>query len=156
LGIDGKWLTEQEESTTNDDAVVPYHLWDSRLTILWDGDVLPPPGVAKAAEAIQDKVALRFWEIKARKILFAVFVQRYKLYVPHQKILVWDGTKYTWTVKHNCQCAHHCRAMWGKNDNDKHKTCWQQGTTSRERPMRRGRIAMLGPGPFSGDGAMER
>jgi hypothetical protein len=67
LGLLGKEVTEQEEATTHDDAVIPYHLWDSRLTRLWDGDVLPPPDVAKAAEVIREQFALRFWKLKGRK-----------------------------------------------------------------------------------------
>jgi hypothetical protein len=99
-------LTGKEEYIKDDDDGVPYHLWDSWLTRLWDGDVLPPPGVAKAAEVIREKFDRRFWKIKVRKSFFACFAQRYKLHVPHQKIVVWDGTKYVWTVNHKGQYAH--------------------------------------------------
>jgi hypothetical protein len=46
LGLTDKVLTVQEEATKDDDDVITYHLWDYWLTILWDRDVLPTPGVA--------------------------------------------------------------------------------------------------------------
>jgi hypothetical protein len=52
LGLVGKEVMEQEESIKHDDDVIPYHLWDSRLTRLWGGEVLPPSDVVKAAEVI--------------------------------------------------------------------------------------------------------
>jgi hypothetical protein len=48
----GGGKASQEESTKDDDAEVPVQLWNSWLTILWDGDVLPPPGVANGAEVV--------------------------------------------------------------------------------------------------------
>jgi hypothetical protein len=42
LGLVGKELTEKEEARKHDDAVIPYPLWDSRLTKLWDVDVITP------------------------------------------------------------------------------------------------------------------
>jgi hypothetical protein len=118
---------EKEESTNDKDAVVCYHLWDSGLTILWDGDVRSPPGVAKAAEVIRDKFALRFWKIKVRKSFFAWFGQRYKVHVPHQNMVAWDGTKYVWTAKDKGKYAHYWRAMWGQTENDKQKSLLATG-----------------------------
>jgi hypothetical protein len=43
LGLKGKPLTAQEEEATkDDDSKIPYHLWNYRLTRLWDSDILPP------------------------------------------------------------------------------------------------------------------
>jgi hypothetical protein len=104
-------LTEQEEDTKNDDAVIPYHLWDSRLTRLWDGDVLPPSDVANAAEVIREKFALRFWKLKVRKSFFIWFSQRYKVHVTHQDMVAWDVTKYVWTGYYKGKYAHYWRAV---------------------------------------------
>jgi hypothetical protein len=60
LGLLGNTLMEQEEANAHDDAGIPYHLWDSRLTRLWDGDVLPPSDMVKEAEMIREKFAPRF------------------------------------------------------------------------------------------------
>jgi hypothetical protein len=86
------------EATKDDDGVVPYNLWESWLTRLWDGDVIPPPDVAKAVEVVREKFALQFWKIKVRKIFFAWFGQCYKVHVPYQKMVAWDGIKYMWKV----------------------------------------------------------
>jgi hypothetical protein len=59
-------VTEQEEATKHDNTVIPYHLWDSRLARLWDGKVIPPSDVAKAAEVIREQFVLRFWKLKVR------------------------------------------------------------------------------------------
>jgi hypothetical protein len=107
--------------------VIPYHLWDSRLTRLWDGDVLPPLDVAKAAEVIREKFALQFWKIKLRKIFFAWFRQRYKVHVPHQNMIAWDGTKYVWAVNYKGQYAHYWTAMQGQKENDKQKSLLAAG-----------------------------
>jgi hypothetical protein len=85
---------EQEEATKHDDAVIPYHLWDSRLTRLWDGEVLPPSDVAKAAEVIREKFALRFWKLKMRKSFFICISQHYKVHIPYQDMVAWNGAKY--------------------------------------------------------------
>jgi hypothetical protein len=97
LGSVGKEATEKEEANTHDDAVIPYHLWDSRLKRLWDDDVLPPSDVAKAAEVIQEKFALLFWKLKKRKSFFIWFSQLYKVHIPHQDMVAWYGAKYVWT-----------------------------------------------------------
>jgi hypothetical protein len=121
-------LTEQEEATNHDDALIPYHFWDSRLARLWDGDVLPPSDVAKAAEVIREKFALLFWKIKVKKSFFVWSSQRYKVHVPHQDMVSWDGAKYMWTGNYKGQYAHYWRAMWGEKENDKKNPCWRRGT----------------------------
>jgi hypothetical protein len=53
LSLKGKPVSAQEEEATkNDDAEIPYHLWNYRLTRLWDSDVLPP-SIQKPAEVIR-------------------------------------------------------------------------------------------------------
>jgi hypothetical protein len=120
-------VTEQEKYTKHDDAVIPYDLWDSRLIRLWDGDVLPPSNLAKAAEVIQEKFALRFWKLKVRKIFLIWFIQRYKVHIPHQDILAWNGAKYLWTGNYKGQYAHYWKAMWGQKENDTHKSLLAAG-----------------------------
>jgi hypothetical protein len=127
LGLVSKTLTEQEEATEHDDAMIPYHLWDSRLTRLWDGDVLPPSDLAKAAEMIPEKCALPFWKIRVSKSLFVWFIQRYKVHVPHQKMVAWDGAKYVWIGIYKGQYAHYWRAMCGQKENDKQKSLLEAG-----------------------------
>jgi hypothetical protein len=100
---------------------------DSRLTRLWDGDVLPPLDVVKAAEVIQEKFALRFWKIKARKMFFAGFSELYKLHVPHQNMVAWDVIKYMWTVNYKVQYAQYWRVMWVQKENDKQKSLLAAG-----------------------------
>jgi hypothetical protein len=40
LGVKGKPLSAQEqEATKDDDAEIPYHLWKSQLTRLWDSQL---------------------------------------------------------------------------------------------------------------------
>jgi hypothetical protein len=82
LGLVGKEVMEKE-ATKHDETVIPYHLWGSRLTILWDGDVLPSSDVAKAAEVIREKFALRFWKLKVKKRFFICFSRHYKVHIPH-------------------------------------------------------------------------
>jgi hypothetical protein len=53
LGLKGKPLTAQEEEATkDDDATIPYHFWNYRLTRLWDSDILPP-SIKNPAEVIR-------------------------------------------------------------------------------------------------------
>jgi hypothetical protein len=60
LDLKGKtFLAQEEEANKDDDAEIPYHLWNSRLTRLWDSDVLPP-SIKNPAEVIRQKFALRF------------------------------------------------------------------------------------------------
>jgi hypothetical protein len=52
LGVKGKPLYAQEqEATKDDDAEIPYQLWNSRLTRLWDSQLLPS-SVRKPAEVL--------------------------------------------------------------------------------------------------------
>jgi hypothetical protein len=127
LGLVGKEVTEQEEATKNDDAVIPYHLWDSRLTRLWDGNVLPPSDVAKAAEVIREQFALRFWKLKVRKSFFRWFRQRYKVLIPHQDMVAWKGARYMRSGNYKSQYAHYWKAMWGQKENDKQKSLLAAG-----------------------------
>jgi hypothetical protein len=55
LGKEGNRDTHQEEAANYDDAVIPYHLWDSRLIRLWAGDELINPhnyGIPQAAGVV--------------------------------------------------------------------------------------------------------
>jgi hypothetical protein len=62
LGVKGKPLSAQEqEATKDDDAEIPYHLWNSRLTKLWDSQLLPP-SIKQPAEVLRQQFALRFFE----------------------------------------------------------------------------------------------
>jgi hypothetical protein len=83
--------------------------------------VLHPSDVAKAAEVIREKFALRFWKPKVRKSFFIWFSQRYKVHVPHQDTVAWDGAKYVWTDNYKGQYVHYWRAMWRQKENDKQK-----------------------------------
>jgi hypothetical protein len=58
MGLKYKVLSVQEEVTKNDDAVIPYNIWDSWLKRIWDVHVLPPPGVANATDVIRERFAL--------------------------------------------------------------------------------------------------
>jgi hypothetical protein len=71
LGFKGKPFTAQEEQAIKDDnAKITYHLCNSRLTRLWESDILPP-SIQKPAEVIEEKFALRFWKMKVRRSFFA-------------------------------------------------------------------------------------
>jgi hypothetical protein len=62
LGVKGKPLSAQEKEATKDgDAEIPYHLWNSRLTKLWDSQLLPP-SIKQPAEVLRQQFALRFFE----------------------------------------------------------------------------------------------
>jgi hypothetical protein len=77
LGLKGKPFSAQEEEVTkDDDAEIPYQLWNSRLTRLWDSDTLPP-SIQKPAEVVPQKFVLRFWKIKVRCSLFGWFSKEY-------------------------------------------------------------------------------
>jgi hypothetical protein len=119
LGLVGTEVTEQEEATKHDDAVIPYHFWYSRLTRLWDGEVIPLSDVAKAAEVIQEQFTLRFWKLKLRKSFFIWFRQRYKVHMPHQDMVAWNSANYVWTGNYKDQYAHYWKAMWGQMENGK-------------------------------------
>jgi hypothetical protein len=101
--------------------VIPYHLWDYRLTRIGDGEVLLPSYVAKAAEVIQEQFDLRFWKLKVRKSFFIWFRKRYKVHFPHQYMVSWNGARYMWTGNYKSQYAHYWKAMWGQKENDKQK-----------------------------------
>jgi hypothetical protein len=78
LGFKGKLLTAQEEEATkDDDATIPYHLWNYRLTRLWDSNILPP-SIQKPAEVIREKFALRFWKMKVRRRIFGWFSKEFQ------------------------------------------------------------------------------
>jgi hypothetical protein len=56
LGVKGKPLSAQEqEATKDDDAEIPHNLWNSRLTRLWDSQLLPP-SIEKPAEVLRQKM----------------------------------------------------------------------------------------------------
>jgi hypothetical protein len=75
LGLKGKPFTAQEEEAIkNDDAKIPYHLRNYRLTRLWDSDILPP-SVQKLAEVIREKFALRFLENESATQIFCLVQQ---------------------------------------------------------------------------------
>jgi hypothetical protein len=55
LGKEGKCDTRQEEATKDDDSIIPYNLWDSRLTRLRSEDAmlkLQDYGMQQAAEVL--------------------------------------------------------------------------------------------------------
>jgi hypothetical protein len=71
LGVKGKPFSAQEqEATKYDDAEILYHLWNSRLTRLWDSQLIPPI-IEQPAEVLRQQFALRFWKMKVRRSYFA-------------------------------------------------------------------------------------
>jgi hypothetical protein len=73
LGLKRKPLmAQEEEASKDDDGTIPYHLWNSWLTRLWESDILPP-SIKKPAGVIREKFALRFWKMKVRRSFFAWF-----------------------------------------------------------------------------------
>jgi hypothetical protein len=67
LGVKGKPLsTQEQEATKGDDPEILYHLWNSRLTKLWDSQLLPP-SIEQPAGVLRQQFALRFWKMKARR-----------------------------------------------------------------------------------------
>jgi hypothetical protein len=122
LGVKGKPFNAQEqEATKDDDAEIPYHLRISRLTRLWDSQLLPP-SIEKPAEVLIQHRALRFWKIKVRRNLFDWFSNEYHFRVKHQKVAVWNGTKYVWNENHKAQYMHYWSSMWGHIENDQSKS----------------------------------
>jgi hypothetical protein len=120
--LKGKPLSAQdEEATKDDDAEIPYHLWNSRLTRLWDSDVLPP-SIQKPAEVIRQKFALRFWKIKVRRSFFAWFSKEYHCREKARPVASWNGDKYVWSKKQRGQYVHSWNIMWGHRDNDQQKS----------------------------------
>jgi hypothetical protein len=76
LGKEWKRDTQQQECTKDDDAAIPYHLWDSRLTRLWAGNELLNPhnyGMPRAAEVLRQRFYLRYWKMKVRTSFFQCF-----------------------------------------------------------------------------------
>jgi hypothetical protein len=95
LGVKGKPLSAQEQEATKDDeAEIPYHLWNSRLTKLLDSQLLPP-SIEQPAEVLRQQFALRFWKMKVRCSFFAWFSNEYHFRVKHKKVAVWNGNKYS-------------------------------------------------------------
>jgi hypothetical protein len=150
LGLVGKY---QEDATTHDDAVIPYHLWNSRLKILWDGDVLPPSDVTNAAELIREKFPLWFWKIKMRKSFFVRSSQLYKVHVLYQNMVAWDGANYVWKGNYKGQYAHYWRAMWGQKENDKQKSLLAAGDCIKREANSTWWNWKIGPGLSSRSGA---
>jgi hypothetical protein len=120
LGLKGKPLTAQEEEATkDDDAKIPYHLWNYRLTILWDSDILPP-SIQKPAEVLRETFPLRFWKMKVRRSFFYWFSKEFHFRQAAGSVVSWDGTKYVWGDKQNAHYKHYkhyWRTMWGNKDN---------------------------------------
>jgi hypothetical protein len=59
LGVKGNPFSAQEqEATKDDDAEIPYHLWNSQLTRLWYSQLLPPI-IGKPVEVLRQQFALR-------------------------------------------------------------------------------------------------
>jgi hypothetical protein len=105
--VKGNPLSAQEqEATKDDDADIPNHLWNSRLTRLWDSQFLPP-SIENPAEVLRQQFALRFWKMKVRRSFFAWFSNEYHFRVKHQKVAVWNGTKYSWNERHKSQYRHY-------------------------------------------------
>jgi hypothetical protein len=66
---EGKRDTQQEEATKDADAEIPYHLWDSRLKIIWACNELIKPhnnGMPQAAEVLRWRFYMRYWKMKVR------------------------------------------------------------------------------------------
>jgi hypothetical protein len=136
LGLKGKSVSAQkEEDIKDDDAEIPYHLWNSRLTRLWDSDVLPP-SIQKPAEVIRKKFALRFWKMKVRRSFFAWFSKEYHFREKARPVASWNGDKYVWSDKQRGQYSHSWNTMWGHRDNDQQKSlvaaadCIERATNS--------------------------
>jgi hypothetical protein len=51
-------LAQEEEATKDDDTEIPYHLWNYRLTRLWEYDTLLP-SIQNPAEVARQNFALR-------------------------------------------------------------------------------------------------
>jgi hypothetical protein len=83
LGKHGGGNAPQEEATKYDDIEAPIQLWNTRLTRLCDGDVLPPAGLEKGEDAVRDKFALRWWRMKVRKSFFRWFKNEFKFKTFH-------------------------------------------------------------------------
>jgi hypothetical protein len=122
LGVKLKPLSAQEqEAVKDDDAEIPYHLWNSRLTRLWDSQLLPP-SIEKPAEVLIQQCALGLWKMKVRRSFFAWFSNVYYFRVKHKKAAVWNGTKYSWNERHKSQYRHYWSSMWGHRENDQMKS----------------------------------
>jgi hypothetical protein len=113
--------TQEQEATKDDDAEIPYHLWNSRLTKLWDSQLLPP-SIEQPAEVLRQKFALRFWKMKVRRSFFAWFSNEYHFRVKNKRLAVWNGTQYSWNEKHKSQYRNYWSSMWGHKDNDHRKS----------------------------------
>jgi hypothetical protein len=122
LGLKVKPVSAQEEEATkDDDAEIPYHLWSSRLTILWDSDVLPP-SIQNPAEVIRQKSALCFWKMKVRCSFFDWFSREYHFREKARPVVSWNGDKYVWSEKQRGQYIHSWNTMWGHRDNYQRKS----------------------------------
>jgi hypothetical protein len=62
-----------------------------------------------------------------RKSFFIWFSQFYKVHIPHQDMVTWNGAKYVWTGNYKGQYAHYWKAMWGQKKNDKQKSLLAAG-----------------------------
>jgi hypothetical protein len=107
---------QEEDATKDDDATIPYHLWNSLLTRLWDTDI-PPPTIGKPAEVIREKFALRFWKVKVRRSFFAWFSKEFHFRQDTRSVVSWDGTG--WGDNQNGYYIQYWSAMWGDIDNEK-------------------------------------
>jgi hypothetical protein len=73
LGVKGKpWYAQEQDATKDDDAEIPYHLWNSRLTKLWDSQLLPT-SIEQPAEVLRQQFSFRLWKIKVRRSFFSWF-----------------------------------------------------------------------------------
>jgi hypothetical protein len=122
LGLTGKPLSvQEEEATKDDDAEIPYHLWNSRVTRLWDSDFLPP-SIQKPAEVIRQKIALRFWKMNVRRSFFAWFSKEYHCIEKSRPVASCNGDKYVWSKKQRGQYVHSWNTMWVHRDNYQRKS----------------------------------
>jgi hypothetical protein len=115
-------LTElgHTQSATPHDAVIPYHLWDSRLTRLWAGNELLKPhtyGMPQAAEVWRQRFCLRYWKMKVRKSFSQWFNKRFSLKSTHLRMVTRipceEGHTYFWTKTQRARHKHYHQSFWG-------------------------------------------
>jgi hypothetical protein len=126
-GKEDKRDTQQEEATKEDDVVIPYHLWDSRLTRLWAGDELLNPhkyGMPQTAEVLRQRFCLRYWKIKVRTSFFQWFKKRFRFKTTRLRMVTRipceEGHKYVWTKKQTVRrYLQYHQSLWGGKDNER-------------------------------------
>jgi hypothetical protein len=60
--------------------------------------------------------------MKVSRSFFAWFSKKYHFRVKHQKLAVWNETKYSWNEMHKSHYRHYWSSMWGHRENYQRKS----------------------------------